>query len=292
MTASLETLVIAAYVFADSLRIPRPGPDGRITDAELIALAVAQAAMGECSDRKFLGMIAYRLPGWFSHLPDQSQYNRRLRRLTPRITAVQLAVAELVAEGEIRLADGTLISCANYPGCASKSHFAGDASYGYSPSHSQFIWGMRLVVVSDLKGVPVGYDLVGPKTGQEREAVVELACGQPTSILFCDKGLWGRELKSTLELLGVELITPERHRLGERPPAELEKARIRLVIESVFANLKRQMRLGEHLAKTVAGLVQRIAQRLLALTLGIFCNLLAGRPARSRPPTDVNPPAP
>jgi len=281
MTASLETLVIAAYVFADSLRIPRPGPDGRITDAELIALAVAQAAMGECSDRKFLGMIAYRLPGWFSHLPDQSQYNRRLRRLTPRITAVQLAVAELVAEGEIRLADGTLISCANYPGCASKSHFAGDASYGYSPSHSQFIWGMRLVVVSDLKGVPVGYDLVGPKTGQEREAVVELACGQPTSILFCDKGLWGRELKSTLELLGVELITPERHRLGERPPAELEKARIRLVIESVFANLKRQMRLGEHLAKTVAGLVQRIAQRLLALTLGIFCNLLAGRPARA-----------
>lgn len=281
MTASLETLVIAAYVFADSLRIPRPGPDGRITDAELIALAVAQAAMGECSDRKFLGMIAYRLPGWFSHLPDQSQYNRRLRRLTPRITAVQLAVAELVAEGEIRLADGTLISCANYPGCASKSHFAGDASYGYSPSHSQFIWGMRLVVVSDLKGVPVGYDLVGPKTGQEREAVVELACGQPTSILFCDKGLWGRELKRTLELLGVELITPERHRLGERPPAELKKARIRLVIESVFANLKRQMRLGEHLAKTVAGLVQRIAQRLLALTLGIFCNLLAGRPARA-----------
>ncbi len=47
----------------------------------------------------------------------------------------------------------------------------------------------------------------------------------------------------------------------------------------MFANLKRQLRLGQHLAKTVAGLVQRIAQRLLALTLGIFCNLLARRPA-------------
>jgi hypothetical protein len=281
MTASLETLVIAAYVFAHSLRIPRPGPLGKITDAELIALAVAQAAMGECSDRKFLGVIAYRLAGWFSHLPDQSQYNRRLRQLTPQITAVQLAVAELVAEGEIRLADGTLLSCANYPGCASKSEFAGAASYGYSPSHSKFVWGMRLVVISDLKGVPVGYDLVGPKTGQERESVVELACGQPGSILFCDKGLWGRELKSTLELTDVELITPERHRLGERPPAELEKTRIRLAIESVFANLKRQMRLGDHLAKTVPALAQRIAQRLLALTLGIFCNLLAGRPARA-----------
>ena len=194
---------------------------------------------------------------------------------------MQLAVAELVAEGEIRLADGTLLSCANYPGCASKSEFAGAACYRYSPSHSKFVWGMRLVVISDLKGVPVGYDLVGPKTGQERESVVELACGQPGSILFCDKGLWGRELKSTLELTDVALITSERHRLGERPPAELDKTRIRLVIESVFANLKRQMRLGDHLAKTVPGLVQRIAQRLLALTLGIFCNLLAGRPARA-----------
>jgi hypothetical protein len=281
MTASLETLVIAAYVFADSLRIPRPGPAGKITDQELIAIAVAQAATGLCSDRQFLGVIARLLPGWFAHLPDQSQYNRRLRRLTPYITSVQLMVAQLIAEGRVRLADGTLLSCANYPGCASQSHFAGHASYGYSPSKSQFVWGMRLVVVSDRKGVPVGYDLVGPKTGEERAAVVELACGQPGSVLFCDKGLWGRELESTLELIDVELITPERHRLGQRPPAEHEKARIRLVIESLFSNLKRQMRLTDHLAKTLPGLVQRIAQRLLALTLGIFCNLLAGRPARA-----------
>jgi Transposase DDE domain len=281
MTASLETLVIAAYIFADGAAIPRPGPKGKVTDAELVALAVAQAAIGIPSDRQFLGMVDRLLPGWFPCLPDQSQYNRRLRRLTPQITAVQLEVARLIAEGQVRLADGTLLSCANYPGCAQHIHFAGHAAYGYSPSTSQFIWGMRLVVISDLKGVPVGYDLVGPKTGRERESVVELACGHSGSVLFCDKGLWGRELASTLELIDVELITPERHRLGKRPPAEVEKARIRLVIESVFSNLKRQMRLGDHLAKTVGGLAQRVAQRLLALTLGMFCNLLVGRPARA-----------
>jgi hypothetical protein len=281
LTASLETLVVAAYVFAESVSIPRPGPAGKITDQELIALAVAQAAMGESSDRKFLGLIDHRLEGWFPHLPDQSQYNRRLRRLVPYLTTVQYQVAELVADGRIRLADGTLISCANYPGCASHSHFAGDASYGYSPSHSQFVWGMRLVLVSDHKGVPVGYDLVGPKAGQERQAVIDLACGQPDTILFADKGLWGAELERMISLTNVNLITPDRHQLGKRPPVEVEKARIRLVIESVFANLKGQMRLGQHLAKTVGGLVQRTAARLLALTLGIFCNILAGRPARA-----------
>jgi hypothetical protein len=281
MCASLETLVIAAYVFADSLRISRPGPPGNTTDAELVALAVAQAITGTCSDRQFLGIVGRLLPGFFPVLPDQSQYNRRLRRLTGQITRVQLMIAELIAEDPIRLVDGTLIACANYPGCASHSHFAGDASYGYCPSKSEFVWGMRLVVICDIKGVPVGYDLVGPKTGQERDSALHLAGAHPGATLFADGGFWGRELNASLDLIGVTLITPDKHRLGQRPPSEIAKARIRLVIESVFSNLKRQMRLEEHLAKTTPGLVQRIAQRLLALTVAMFLNALTGRPPRA-----------
>lgn len=281
MTATLETLVVAAYIFADGVAIPRPGPKGKTSDAELIALAVCQAAMGIPSDRQFLGLVGKVLPGWFPHLPEQSQYNRRLRRLTPWIAAVQLQLAELLAEGRVRLADGTLIACANYPGCASRSHFAGHAAYGYSPAKSQFIWGMRLVLLCDRKGVPVGYDLVDPKAGQERQSVLDRAAAHPGSILFCDGGFWGAEYKRQMELISVELVTPARHKRSCRPDSEVAKARVRLVIESVFSNLKRQMRLSDHLAKTPAGLAQRIAQRLLALTVGILVNLLAGRPARA-----------
>jgi hypothetical protein len=140
---------------------------------------------------------------------------------------------------------------------------------------------MRLVLLSDIKGVPVGYDLVGPKTGQERETTFELAQAHLGSALFADGGFWGAEYDRTLELISVELVTSDKHKLGKRPPAEVAKVRIRLVIESVFSNLKGQMRLERHLAKTLPGLAQRIAQRLLALTLGIFINLLAGRPARA-----------
>lgn len=281
MTASLETLVVAAYIFADGVAIPRPGPPGKTTDAELMALAVAQAAMGIPSDRQFLGLVGKVLPGWFPHLPEQSQYNRRLRRLTPWIASVQLQLAELVAEERVLLADGTLIGCANYAGCASKSHFAGDAAYGYCPSKSQFIWGMRLVLICDRKGVPVGYDLVDPKAGQERQSVLELAAAHPGSVLFCDGGFWGASYRQQMELIAIELVTPARHKLAERPPGEIAKARVRLIIESVFSNLKRQMRLEDHLAKTTPGLAQRIAQRLLALTVGILLNLLTGRPARA-----------
>ena len=281
MTASLETLVIAAYVFATTFRIPRPGPVGKVSDEEIVTLAVAQAMTGMVSDRRFLGTISRLLPGFFPDLPDQTQYNRRLRRLTPWITTVQLMLAELVAEGQIRLADGTLITCANYPGCASKSEFAGHAGYSYCPSKSQFIWGMRLVLLADPKGVPVGYDLVGPKTGQERDAVLDLAAAHPGSVLFADGGFWGREYLASMQLIDIELITPAKHKTRQRPAAEIAKARIRLVIESVFCTLKRQMALQDHQAKTLAGLVARIAQRLLALTIGIYLNTLLGRPPRA-----------
>jgi hypothetical protein len=95
LSASLETLVVAAYMFADDAAAPRPGPDGLTTDAELVALSVAQASIGIVSDRRFLGLIGKLLPGWFPHLPFQSRYNRRLRRLAPVLAAVQLRLAEL-----------------------------------------------------------------------------------------------------------------------------------------------------------------------------------------------------
>jgi hypothetical protein len=86
MCACLETLTIAANVFATTFRLVRPGPVGRVSDDEIVALAVAQAITGLVSDRRFLGTIGRLLPGLFPDLRDQSQYNRRLRRLTPHIT--------------------------------------------------------------------------------------------------------------------------------------------------------------------------------------------------------------
>jgi hypothetical protein len=147
---------------------------------------------------------------------------------------------------------------------------------------------MRLVVICDRKGVSVGYDLVGPKTGQERESAFRVASAHPHSCLFADGGFWGREYERTVDLIDIQLDHPE-HELGQRPSGEIAKARIRLVIESVLANLKRQMRLEEHLAKPTPGLAQRIVQRLLALTLGIYLNFLAG-PQEHLPTTTADKP--
>jgi hypothetical protein len=279
MTPDLEALVVAAYVFADEYPVPaRSGPAAKISDAELVALAVGQAAMGISSDRQFLGLVGYRLPGWFPHLPSQSQYNRRLRSLTGLLTVVQQRLARLLDSGGPRLADGTLIGVANYAGCAQRSEFAGTAAYGYCAAKSEWVWGVRLVLRADRRGVPLAYTWV-PANEHEYEPLLDLV--ETGETVIADKGLWGRAYNERMECAAVELLTPARERTAANHAREHALAATRLVIESVFANLKEQMRLERHLARTPRGLAQRIAQRLLALTLGILLNTLTGRPARA-----------
>jgi hypothetical protein len=277
----LEALVVAAYVFADEYRVPaRCGRPPLTTDAELVALAVAQAAVGISSDRQFLGLVGRLLPGWFPHLPDQSQYNRRLRGAVELISIVQQRIARWLDTGGARLADGTQLAVANYPGCQHRSHFAGFARYGFAKSQHRFVWGVRLVLLTDRRGTPLGYTLV-PANEKEYEPLADLLTGTPAEVVVADKGFWGRAFQTRLAADGVRLLTPDKTRTAENLERERALASSRLVIESVFSNLKGQMRLEQHLAKTPAGLAARIAQRILALTIGILLNTLNGRPARA-----------
>jgi hypothetical protein len=277
----LEALVVAAYVFADEYPVPlRGGRRPLISDGELVALAVAQAAIGISSDRQFLGLIGRALPGWFPHLPDQSQYNRRLRALVGLISIVQQQLARLLDAGGLRLSDGTLLGVANYPGCQRRSEFAGFARFGFAKSQHRFIYGVRLVLLTDERGLPLGYTVV-PANEKEYEPLADLLTGTPAAVVIADKGFWGRDYAARLAADGTALLTPDKTRTQANLGRERALASTRLVIESVFANLKGQMRLEQHHAKTPAGLAVRIAQRILALTLGILLNRLSGRPGRA-----------
>jgi hypothetical protein len=277
----LEALVVAAYVFADDYPVPlRGGRRPSVSDAELVALAVAQAAIGISSDRQFLGLVGRVLPGWFPHLPDQSQYNRRLRALVELISHVQQRLARWLDTGGVRLSDGTLLAVASYPGCAHRSEFAGFARYGYAKSHHRYLWGVRLLLLTDTYGLPLGYTIV-PANEKEYEPLADLLTGTPSEVVIGDKGFWGRDYAARLAATGTTLLTPDKTRTAANLGRERALASTRLVIESVFANLKEQMRLERHLARTPAGLAVRIAQRILALTLGMLLNRLSGRPARA-----------
>ncbi len=121
-----------------------------------------------------------------------------------------------------------------------------------------------------------------PANEKEYEPLADLLTGTPAEVVIADKGLWGRGYQARLAADGIRLLTPNRTRTAANIGRERALASPRLVIESVFANLKGQMRLERHLAKTPAGLAVRIAQRILALTLGDAAQH-PRRPPRTRP---------
>jgi len=83
----LDTLITALYVKIDDClpRRRRLGRPPRLSDAELITLAIAQALLGISSEARWLRIAATRLAGAFPFLPGQPAYNRRLRAAGPLI---------------------------------------------------------------------------------------------------------------------------------------------------------------------------------------------------------------
>jgi hypothetical protein len=68
--AALDALAIALYVEIDDFLEPRRGPGRppRLSDAELITLAVCQVFLGLPNDRQFLALARYRLGHLFPTL--------------------------------------------------------------------------------------------------------------------------------------------------------------------------------------------------------------------------------
>src|SRR5438270_8170155 len=104
--------------------------------------------------------------------------------------------------------------------------------------------------------LPLGYTIV-PANEKEYEPLADLLTGTAAEVVIADKGFWGRDYAHRLAACGTRLLTPDKTRTLANEHREHALASTRLVIESVFANLKEQMRLERHLARTPAGLALR-----------------------------------
>jgi hypothetical protein len=275
--ADLDTLVIALYVMVDELLGPRIGPGRRpkLSDAELVCLAVAQVLLGWDSERRWLRFADRRLGHLFPYLPTPSAYNKRLRRAGP---LVALALQDLAAHtpswsDQLRLVDSTPVPCAASRETVNRSALWPYAGYGYGKSHHRFFWGFRLYVLAAPDGLPVAWCLATPKLG-EREVVAAMLDHErgrlrPGLVILADKGFAGQDFEQLVSGYGAGLLRPDR---ADEPRRHGSLGRWRQWIESTFDTLKDQLGLERHRGRTLAGVYVRIAQRLLALATAIWWN--------------------
>jgi hypothetical protein len=278
----LDALLTALYVLADDLLPKRRGRGRppRISDAEIVCLAVAQIFLDRPRERSFLRMARRRLAHLFPYLPGQSGYNKRVRALAPQICELVTTLARLSPSfcDRLRLLDSTPVPCAQSRETVKRSQLAGYAAYGYCASHSRFFWGFRLYLLCAPDGMPIAFELA-PANAPEREVAAELLerALEPGQTLLCDRGFAGAEFEQIVGSYGATLLRPDR---ADEEPRFGSLGRVRQWIESIVYTTKGQLSLEEHGARTLEGLVARIAQRLLALAAGCWHNWLEGTPGR------------
>lgn len=282
MRADLDTLLTAIYVLVDDFLPARCGPGAppRISDAELVTVAIAQVLLGLPNDRQFLALAGYRLAHLFPYLPQQSGYNKRLRNLAPEIGRCinYLAYSSPSFGDGLRLLDSTPVPCGQSRETTRRSEFCGYASYGYCRSHSRYFWGFRLYLLCAADGTPIAFELA-PANAPEREVAQEMLERVPLDgySVIADKGFAGRDFEAFMAGRGARFLRPDR----KDEPAHFGKlGAVRQWIESVFATCKGQLGLERHGARTLPGLGARIGLRLLALTAALWHNHHIGDPGR------------
>lgn len=282
MHADLDALACALYVRIDDLLPKRRGPGrpARISDAELITLAVCQMFLALPNDRQFLALAHYRLGHLFRYLPKQPGYNKRLGKLAPTIAWVItcMAVESPSFCDNLRLLDSTPVPCGQSRETARRSQLAGRAAYGYCASHSRYFWGFRLYLLCAADGMPIAFELA-PANAGERDVAAEMLERVELEgyTVVADKGFAGEDFEAHMAGVGANFLRPDRkgepHRHGSLGP-------VRQWVESVFWTAKGQLSLERHGGRTLQGVCVRVALRLLALTAGLIHNQDIGNPGR------------
>ncbi len=294
--ADLDTLATALYARTDDLlkshpeRVPsrpRVGIEPRISDAELVTMAVMQALLGFTSEARWLRHANAHLRHLFPYLPQQPGYNKRLRRLADTLNWLtgMLARDTSVWTDDVWVVDSTPVECARSRDAVKRSDLAGWAEYGYCASHSRYFWGLRLHLVATLQGLPIGFALTGAKA-DERQVLLDLlhddptlAASRPGQILIADKNYYGRDFEADLAHQGIRLLRRARKGEPERAGGRFFKP-LRQTVESIYDTLKGQLDLEQHGGHTTAGVLVRVLQRMLALTAAIWHNDRTGQPVR------------
>lgn len=276
--ASLEEAITLLFCLVDdAYRLINPGwrshePLKRLSDSEVVTLALLQQLRGIESERSFLRDVER----FFSHLfpgvvgLHPSSLHQRVRKLRRFLEPLRREVlGELVGDPETLIVDSTLLGVLHPRQVGQSAGFEGAA---WAKWGSFAVYGVKLHLLCATNRVPVSYERT-PANTPEVLLTGELLDGAGLGdgvarrllgdLAYRSGGL-GEELVDRGVLLATE-------RADRRPS-------VRQHIEVCFAALKGTFGLGRTLATTLVGLATRIAAKMTAHAYGCCVNCILGRP--------------
>jgi len=196
--------------------------------------------------------------------------------------SLQLVVDALELE-ETAAIDSAPVPCVSYKRGKQSSDFGGTADYGVCNSKAMKYFGCKLQSVVSLSGLILGF-LLTPASRYDNQPVVELldSFSHHLKLLLGDGAYNDAALQSYLQQhRSLQLLAPAKVNQAPKRSSSAQKQlnRLRLICETVNAQLQEQLHLSKHYAKSTWGLMTRIAAKVTAHSVGMMINTLLGRPA-------------
>lgn len=266
--------------------IQRPGPVPRLSDSEVITLALYQELIREPREDHFFRLYQQSLLVFFPGLNERSRYNRRKRDLWSVILAIRVnlrIVLKALAWKETALIASVPAPWVGYKRSKQQSDFLGFADYEICSSKTLKYFGCKVHRVVGLTGVIMGFLLTAANTYDNQPVVELLDSFEHHLTHVLGDGAYNdadrqQALKHTRHL---EVIAPVKMNQppARSPLAQQQLNHLRLMCETAHAQLQEQLHLSKHYARSIQELRARIAAKLTAHSVGMMFNAFWGLPA-------------
>jgi hypothetical protein len=260
----------------------RPGRPARLSASEVLTLAVVAQWPRWRGERDFWRYARAHLRHLFPHLGSQGQFNRRVRALEPELRRLQRRLAGPLAGGLYRVLDTSLTPALNRVRACRHGLFAGQASFGWCRSKTEWVYGFKVAIAVTPAGVITSFGLA-PAASDERRVGQALIAQDRFGCYLADTGFASAAWEQHwLRAYGAQVLaTPQRHfKRAWSEPGYRWAAGKRQIVEQVFQQLKDFFGLERHRAKTLSGLLARLAAKLACFTAAQQLNAQHGRPLR------------
>jgi hypothetical protein len=278
----LEEAITVLFCLVDDAYYRNLNPKGqryaslkKLSDSEVLALALLQQLRGVESERSFLRdaqrFFSHLFPGVLGLFP--SSLHRRVRKLRRFLEPLRRSIlAELVGDPETMIVDSTLLEVLHPRQVSQSAGFDGAAWVRWG---SFSLYGVKLHMVCATNRVPISYELSAANVAEVRLTgeLLEEASGilvpkeDLARRLLGDLAYQSEASERELAKHGIALVTERARQYG-----------VRQQVEIAFSSLKRVFGVDETLATTLTGLATRLAAKITAYTYAFYVNRLLGRP--------------
>jgi hypothetical protein len=251
----------------------------KMTDSEIIALAICQEALSIDSENFFWSKLKSDYQDTFPNLIHLTRYNLRRKNLNGFIQLVNERLAHKLNEGE----NVYIVDSMPVPVCKisrekrlkiCKENYETAPDKGYSAVNKQYYIGYKLHLVISIRGVFSSMDLSKASVHDIRFLSDIKYSGLNNCVLLGDRGYLSSSLQLNLfETVKIDLQTPKRENQSDYKPYPIVFRKQRKRIETLFSQLSDHLMMKRNYAKTFCGLSTRTISKMAAVTTLQYLNL-------------------